>query len=343
MQQQIADLAASTEPGRLGILHLKRYWQKSMLLRNGQLAQDTYTDEWSIDNTLLNVLGLGLEQTLTHLYQTAPSFEAFENWILDINNGQLAEDKIGQFNRLVKGEAPVTTDHIDDTAPALSEDDLAFWETNGYVIVRNAVPKEDCEEAVKVICDHIDIDRDDPSTWYNPHAARQGIMVQLFQHSILEKNRNSQKIRNAFEQLWGRKDIWLNTDRVGFNPPETATWKYPGDKIHWDVSLQLPIPFGTQGILYLAGTQENQGAFSLVPGFQHKIEEWINALPPGADPRQEDMYALGVKPIAANAGDFIIWHHALPHGSSPNTATLPRYVQYINYKPADMVHRKTWK
>ena len=30
----------------------------------------------------------------------------------------------------------------------------------------------------------------------------------------------------------------------------------------------------------------------------------------------------------ANAGDLVIWHSLLPHGSSINTGTLPRVAQY---------------
>ena len=59
-------------------------------------------------------------------------------------------------------------------------------------------------------------------------------------------------------------------------------------------------------------------------------------------PREQDLNALGSKPLAANAGDFIIWHHALPHGASPNSATLPRYVQYLNYAPLDAEVRDEW-
>jgi ectoine hydroxylase-related dioxygenase (phytanoyl-CoA dioxygenase family) len=135
----------------------------------------------------------------------------------------------------------------------------------------------------------------------------------------------------------------MNTDRVSFNPPENERWQFPGPRLHWDVSLELPIPFGLQGLLYLSDTKENQGAFSLVPGFHNRIEEWINSLPAGTDPRTQDIYQLGVKSIAANAGDFIIWHQALPHGSSPNKATVPRIVQYINYIPIDAAAQEKWK
>jgi ectoine hydroxylase-related dioxygenase (phytanoyl-CoA dioxygenase family) len=89
-------------------------------------------------------------------------------------------------------------------------------------------------------------------------------------------------------------------------------------------------------------TAEDQGAFTLVPGFHNRIENWLNNLAPGTNPREQDLYALGAKPIAANAGDFIIWHQALPHGSSPNTALLPRFVQYINYEPLDMQESGEW-
>ena len=167
-------------------------------------------------------------------------------------------------------------------------------------------------------------------------------MVQLFNHPALERNRHAYKIRKAFEELLNRTDLWVNTDRAGFNPPETPAHPFQGPRLHWDVSVKLPIPFGLQGILYLADTAENQGAFTLVPGFQNKIDAWINSLLPGTNPRTQDMYALGPKPIAANAGDFILWHHALPHGSSPNTATKPRFVQYIKYLPAEKVEEVEW-
>jgi ectoine hydroxylase-related dioxygenase (phytanoyl-CoA dioxygenase family) len=216
----------------------------------------------------------------------------------------------------------------------LNEEQLDFWDKNGYIILRNAVSQEDCDKTIGVICDFIEIDRNDPATWYNQHPARQGIMVQLFQHPILDKNRNSAIIRAAHEQLWNRTDVWVNADRVGFNPPETERWKFPGPRLHWDTKLKLPIPFNVQGILYLADTAENQGAFSLVPGFQHRIDDWLTGLN-GKNPYNEDLHALGCIPIAANAGDFIIWHHALPHGSSANTSDKPRFVQYFTYAPVD--------
>jgi hypothetical protein len=46
----------------------------------------------------------------------------------------------------------------------------------------------------------------------------------------------------------------------------------------------------------------------------------LQALPRGADPRQQDLYALGPRAIGGRAGDLVIWHQALPHGASPTAA-----------------------
>jgi ectoine hydroxylase-related dioxygenase (phytanoyl-CoA dioxygenase family) len=337
MEDKIS-LVSSKEMGSLGIMHLKRYWQKCMLKKVNAIDPNAFA-EWNNDITLLAALGLGLEQTLKYIYNTSDDFSGFEQWILSINNLSLDTQKIEVFNASLGETYSPISNEIENI---LTESDMHFWEENGYVIIRNAVSNDDCLATVNLICNFLKIDEHDTTSWYEPNENKQGIMVQLFQDAQLEKNRQSNKIRKAYEQLWQRKDIWVNADRVGFNPPETNEWKFPGPTLHWDVSLARPIPFGLQGILYLTDTKENQGAFSLVPGFHNKIATWLHELPKTVSPRNENLFALGVKCIEANAGDFIIWHHALPHGSSINTSTKPRFVQYINYAPIDAEIRDEW-
>ena len=341
MQINEVIISDSTVTGSLGVMHLKRYWDKAMIKRSGNLALNVLSNEWNIDITLLAVLGLGLEQTIKKLFVFTEDFNAFENWILAVNNGKLEQVKIDEFNAYILNRKTANY-KINPTETVLSDADWKSWNEDGYIILRNAVPVEDCEAAISTICDFIEIKRDDPDTWYFPSPERQGIMVQLFQHPALEKNRRAPKIRAAFEELWGRKDLWLNTDRAGFNPPETDNWKFPGPHMHFDISLAQPVPFGTAGILYLADTAANQGAFTLVPRFQHRVAAWLKSIPEGTNPRNLDLHQLGSIPIPANAGDFIIWHHILPHGSSPNTAAKPRFVQYINYAPLDAEVNDNW-
>jgi hypothetical protein len=336
----VLEIASSHETGTLEVKHLKRYWHKCILKRQGALEQDAFADEWRVDTTLLTVMGLGLEQSIQYVYGSAPSFQEFENWIVEVS-GKPATDRITLFNKIFEDNYSIVNDGK-SSGQSLTAADFGFWLENGYLIIKDAVSKKQCDDTITALCDFIGIDRHDRHSWYSNHPSRQGIMIQLFQHPLLDQNRTAPKIRRAFEDLWARSDIWVNTDRVGFNPPETQNYQFQGPRLHWDCSIQQPIPFGTQGILYLADTAENQGAFTLIPGFHNRIGQWLASLPQGADPRKENLYAMGPIPIAANAGDFIIWHQALPHGSSPNTASLPRFVQYINYEPANEKDNRAW-
>jgi ectoine hydroxylase-related dioxygenase (phytanoyl-CoA dioxygenase family) len=103
------------------------------------------------------------------------------------------------------------------------------------------------------------------------------------------------------------------------------------------------MPFHVQGILYLTDTPPEQGAFTCVPGFHRRIDAWLASLPPDADPRRQDLHALGSQPIGGRAGDLIIWNDALPHGSRPNRGRAPRLVQYIRMYPTRLEFQEVWK
>ncbi|MFM6925779.1 MAG: phytanoyl-CoA dioxygenase family protein [Ferruginibacter sp.] len=324
----ITELAASTETGSIGIYHLKRLWGKAMA---GQSVINLYPDEMILDNALLDILGIGLLPAYQYLFGQRPDFESFEKWVIALFNGHLPAETIERCNALFENK---TIDQPISAADVLTKEDLAFWDEHGYVIVRNAVGADDCAAARKAIMDYLEMDEAIPASWYRENEIMQGIMVPLYRNAAIDKNRHSPVIRRAFEQLWNRTDLVVTTDKCGFNPPETASFTYRGTGLHWDVSLATPIPFGTQGILYLTDTAANQGALTLVPGFHKNIEIWLKELPEDTDPRNTDFTSFSPRPIAANAGDFIIWNHTLPHGSSPNKAALPRIVQYINWYAA---------
>lgn len=327
-------LAPSADTGGTGIPHLKRLWGKVVHGFGGQ-----YDHENDLDAALLNLLGLGLLPTYQFLYEQRPGLEDFEAWVMMHFSGGVSADTIQTCYKLLGHEV---IDEVNFEGNVLSQEELAFWETNGYVIVRNAVSPEDCQAARKTIWDFLKMDEHDPQTWYDKETPLQGIMVPLFRDAAIDKNRNAPRIRMAFEQLWRQQGLIVTTDKCGFNPPETETAKYRGIGLHWDVSLARPVPFGTQGILYLTDTAANQGALNVVPGFHKKLDDWLGALPPGANPRDFDFSIYDPIGIAANAGDCIIWDHRLPHSSSPNRAKLPRLVQYINWYPPLQKTQEKW-
>ena len=336
-------LAPATETGALGIYQLKRLWSRAIAGRQGRHWPSSVHDR-HLDHLVIHACGIGLEQTLDHLGREAPSFEEFERWIVATTGG-VAPERIARINAAVTGRPPPLASArliaaVEASAPVLSAADFAFWDEHGYVVLHDAVPPVVGEEAAQALWRHLGADPDDPETWYRQRD--HGIMVQYFQHPTFDAARRSPRIHKAFAQLWGTADLWNTTDRVGFNPPEREGFRFPGPHLHWDVSVKTPIPFATGGILYLTDTPPEQGAFTLVPGFQRWGEDWLKALPAGADPRRQDLYALSPRAIGGKAGDLIIWHQALPHGASPNRGTKPRLVLYINMFPTQYEEQEEW-
>jgi Phytanoyl-CoA dioxygenase (PhyH) len=290
-------IAATEEIGRLGIRQVKRFWSL-------QLAGDPGSpdgSDWVLNNTLLAGLQLGLQETIHYILKNRPAFEEFENSILEANGGSLDPALVARLNSALSEEGVQGQPADPHADPVLSAADLEFWNKNGYVVIHDAVPPENCTAAA--ICDFLGAKLDDPSTWYGL-IETYSAWVPLMRHPALAANRQSPRIRRAFAQIWNREDLWVNTDQSGFNPPETDRWKFPNPRLHLDVSLARPIPFGVQGILYLNDTPAEQGAFTCVPGFHHHLETWLETMPKNAEPRSADFSAHAV-PIAGRAGDFI--------------------------------------
>ncbi|RZJ51563.1 MAG: phytanoyl-CoA dioxygenase [Chryseobacterium sp.] len=264
-----------------------------------------------------------MEDTLQFLHYERPDFETFKNWII-------SKQKIEN------------TESENFTENVLSEQDLEFWNKNGYVIVKEAISKKDCEETQQAIWDFLKMDPNKKESWYNRHEDQKGLMLNFSDHETLNKNRFSPRIRKAYEQLYNTTKIYKTIDKVSFNPPETKSFNFMGSPLHWDTSLKQPITFGLQGLLYLTDCGDDDGAFHCVEGFHKEIDEWLNNLDPNENPRDKAIKTLQPKPVIGNAGDFIIWNTKLPHCATPNKGKSPRMVQYLTYLPEDYNASGEW-
>lgn len=333
----------SNEPEQLGAPGLYSYWSRTMAALNGKGTGNN--PEFHRDRLLLHVLGLGLEQTSQYLSQNRPGFQEFEAWIIQ-TAGRPSSSTIARLQNLYFG-SPLPDDvsslfeQVTNMPDVFSQEDLQHWTEHGYVILHEAVPAADCAMAARTIWDALGASEENEASWY--HKGHANIMVQLFQSPVFEKNRRSLRIHKAFAQLWGTADLWATTDRCSFNVPEKPGHVFQGPDLHWDVSLHQPVPLATQGVLYLTDTPPEQGALTLVPGFHQRLGKWMDELPESAYPREQDLHALGSIPVGGKAGDLIIWHQALPHGSRPNRGKKPRIVQYINMLPSQLQIHETWR
>lgn len=294
------------------------------------------------DRLLVDLLGLGIGQVLEQLYRQRPDYPAFLDWI-ERTAGQPDPVRVARYHALlddapIPPEAQARIAALEAAPPALSADELAFWDEHGYLVVPQAITRAEAEAAAAVMWRHIGASPDDPETWYS-EAAR-GLWFPLWQAAELDVARRSPRVQKAFAQIWGTGDLWGNVDRMTFNQPVRPDCAFLGSPLHIDTSLATPMPLGTQAIIYLTDTPADHGALQVLPGFQRGFDAWIAGLN-GADPRQVDLTA-GTVPVPGRAGDMVIWHHALPHGATPNRGTTPRIVQYLNFAPPTVVDARPW-
>jgi hypothetical protein len=227
----------------------------------------------------------------------------------------------------------------------LSDADFAHWQTHGFVVIKQAVPAEQVQRTVDFLWEFQELDRNDPSAWdqdqKRSHAMRElnsSGMVEAYQNQTLWDNRQTQRVYDAFVDIWDREDLWVSIDRANLNTPNRGKRAFTGF-IHWDADTTLtPLPVNVQGVLALSDTTEEVGGFQCIPELFDNLESWRAQAPKDRNPWQPDVDTLPWKPrfIALQAGDLLIFNSLLAHGIRPNTSAQGvRLAQYIAFTPAD--------
>lgn len=226
----------------------------------------------------------------------------------------------------------------------LSEEDWAFWIENGYIVIKNAVSKEQAEATANFIWEFDEKDPNNPETWYAPARAEMKMkeltgtgMVEVYNNQHLWNNRQTQKVYEAFVDIWGTEKLWVTIDRANLNIPQR-----PGENkkgfIHWDYDPETR-PQNVQGVLALADqTDENMGGFQCIPWLYRNYDTWKLTQPEDRDHFQPDVTGLEDKivKVKLEAGDLLIFNSTQPHGIRPNkSGDKVRIAQYISMMPAE--------
>ena len=226
----------------------------------------------------------------------------------------------------------------------LSEEDWAFWQENGFIVVRNAVPAAQTEATAKFIWEFDEKDPQDPNTWYAPPRAEMQMkeltgtgMVEVYNNQFLWNNRQTPRLYNAFVDIWGTEKLWVTIDRANLNFPMRPGFEQKGF-IHWDYDPETK-PQNVQGVLALADqTDENMGGFQCIPWLFRNYDSWKKTQPEDRNRFQPDITGLEDKivKVKMNAGDLLIFNSLQPHGIRPNKSKdKVRIAQYISMMPAE--------
>jgi ectoine hydroxylase-related dioxygenase (phytanoyl-CoA dioxygenase family) len=226
----------------------------------------------------------------------------------------------------------------------LSESDWAFWLENGYVIVKNAVTKEQAKATADFLWEFEEKDQSDQSTWYTAPRAEMKMkelggtgMVEVYNNQHLWNNRQTQRVYDAFTDIWGTEKLWVTIDRANLNFPIRPGFEYKGF-IHWDYDPETR-PQNVQGVLALADQiDENMGGFQCIPELYRNYETWKLTQPADRDRFKPDTTQFEGKyhKVKLEAGDLLIFNSTTPHGIRPNNSeNLVRMAQYISMMPAE--------
>jgi hypothetical protein len=226
----------------------------------------------------------------------------------------------------------------------LSEEDWAFWIYNGYVVIKNAVPREQALKTAEFLWEFEEKDPNDPETWYAPPRAEMKMkeltgtgMVEVYNNQHLWNNRQMQRVYDAFVDIWGTEKLWVTIDRANLNFPIRPGFTYKGF-IHWDYDPETK-PQNVQGVLALADqTDENMGGFQCIPELFRTYDTWKLTQPADRNRFQPDITGFEEKlvKVKMEAGDLLIFNSSQPHGIRPNlSGDKVRIAQYISMMPAE--------
>ncbi|MFD3587857.1 phytanoyl-CoA dioxygenase family protein [Streptomyces sp. NPDC058683] len=237
----------------------------------------------------------------------------------------------------------------------LSEEDFAFWQTYGYVVVKEAIPASSARRLLDFAWEFQGLDPDRPETWYEDRAYRSDLdrelhiygFVEAYHHQLLWDSRQAQRVYDAFVDVWDVEELWVTLDRLNLNPPNIrnrdralipSTQEGFDIELHWDVDTTLGVlPQRVQGIIALTDTRPELGGFQCCPELFKRFDQWKAFQPDDRDPIRPriDRTEFPVVRPELGAGDLLIFNGLLAHGVAPNTSDgAVRAAQYLSMMPA---------
>ena len=231
-----------------------------------------------------------------------------------------------------------------DSLRVLSIEDWNFWLHNGFVVIKNVVSREQVKKTADFLWEFEEKDPNNQESWYTAPRAEmqmkelQGTgMVEVYNHQLLWENRQTERVYNAFVDIWGTEKLWATIDRANLNFPIQPGFEYKGF-IHWDYDPETK-PQNVQGVLALADqTDMEMGGFQCIPWLYRSYDSWKQSQPDDRIRFQPDTKGLEehfVK-VPLEAGDLLIFNSLEPHGIRPNNSKdKVRIAQYISMMPAE--------
>jgi hypothetical protein len=227
--------------------------------------------------------------------------------------------------------------------------DRRQFQTEGYMVIRNVVPRAITKCAVREIAAFVGANLADPTTWYRSAPELDGIVPMHHAQSLWDI-RQCLNLYQVFEEFFGNPRLMVDMNRCIFRPPVHPDCRdISYGKIHWDTDPRTPGPDSLQGVVLLTDVGRDGGGFQCLPDIYQNLDAWLQRHACGDDfdffnPGLNDWPAMQ---IGGRAGDVVLWSTRLPHGSATNRSRKPRIAAFVTMQPPSDDPRlrqcmKTW-
>lgn len=225
----------------------------------------------------------------------------------------------------------------------LSQEQIAFYRDNGYLIVEDAIAPEPLAKMQAVTREFIEksrsvsvsdeiFDLDEGHSADNPRLTR--IKLPHTQHPIFDEAMRSERLMSILHPILGR-NIRLHTSKLNTKAPGG------GAAVEWHQDWAF-YPHTNDDMLavgiMLADVDEANGPLMVIPG-SHRgpvLSHFSNGVFCGAvDPDDADFDMSKAVTLTGRAGSLSLHHVRLLHGSAPNRSERPRMLLFYECGAAD--------
>jgi len=234
----------------------------------------------------------------------------------------------------------------------LTDEEVArFWE-DGYVVVKGVLTRAEAEHFRGVILDMVPRDLTIPTHWHSTAGRLKPMNLdgnQTFDLPELLPLWFNERLYAVAAQLLESPRLRVSDGSLGITLRNQSRDGILSQSLHLDASVPDDIPnflftpeeLQVGGCYYLGDVEPEGGGIHVVPGGHRLVEEKAKPHPEGRH-LYNDWYGLDDFPpsveVTGEAGDFALLHHLMPHAASHNHNPRPRVAQFTRYIREDHPH-----
>ncbi|HVX44865.1 MAG TPA: phytanoyl-CoA dioxygenase family protein [Mycobacteriales bacterium] len=237
-------------------------------------------------------------------------------------------------------------------APVLSDEEVdRFW-TDGYLLLRGVLSREEAAHYAQHILSLVPRDLSIPEHWhaaggrikpiYTPgnHTFDTPDLIPLFQNERLYATMAQLLESTRLRVMDGSLGITMRNDanrEAALSQTLHLDASVPRDADNFLFTLD-EVQLG--GCFYFTDVEPEGGGIHVVPGGHRIVEEECRNEPKGRQLHEgwKRITHLESVEVTGSAGDFALLHHLMPHGASHNRRPQPRVAQFLRWVREDQPH-----